>query len=183
MARWEHELRTLVAARGPALVGYAYALCRNRHEAEDLVQEAFVKVYARFRSPALRAGSTEHPLDHDGGPANPEGYVRRTILHLYLDGTERRRTAAERGHLVATGDLAGAPASGVVIRADVAAALGTLTRQERACTVLRYYEDLTVPQVAAALGVAEGTAKRYLSDAAGKLRGLLAPPAERTTLR
>ena len=183
MARWEHELRTLVATRGPALVGYAYALCRDRHEAEDLVQDALVKVYSRFRNPALRSVPTALPLDLDGGPANPEGYVRRAILHHYLDTTERRRGLADRSRLVAGSDVVRAPASGIVIRADVAAALAALSPKERACTVLRYYEDLTVPQVAVALGVAEGTAKRYLSDAAGKLRSLLGTTGERTATR
>ena len=52
---------------------------------------------------------------------------------------------------------------------DVRAALAALPPQERACVVLRFYDDLTVPQIAAQLRLAEGTVKRYLSDASGKL--------------
>ena len=40
--------------------------------------------------------------------------------------------------------------------------------------MLRYFDDLTVPQIAASLGIAEGTVKRYLADASGRLAGLLA---------
>ena len=52
---------------------------------------------------------------------------------------------------------------------DVRRALQELAPRERACIVLRYFDDLTVPQIAASLGIAEGTVKRYLADASGKL--------------
>src|SRR5665647_2421787 len=47
MAAWEQSLQELVRTRGTALVGYAYLLCGDRREAEDLVQDALVKTYAR----------------------------------------------------------------------------------------------------------------------------------------
>src|SRR5665647_3079412 len=49
MAAWEQSLQELVRTRGTALVGYAYLLCGDRREAEDLVQDALVKTYARSR--------------------------------------------------------------------------------------------------------------------------------------
>src|SRR5665647_1403854 len=49
MAAWEQSLQELVRTRGTALVGYAYLLCGDRREAEDLVQDALVKTYARGR--------------------------------------------------------------------------------------------------------------------------------------
>jgi RNA polymerase sigma-70 factor (ECF subfamily) len=48
----------------------------------------------------------------------------------------------------------------------------------RAAVVLRYFEDLTIPQVAEYMGLATGTVKRYLSDAAAALRDVLAVPTE-----
>jgi RNA polymerase sigma-70 factor (ECF subfamily) len=56
---------------------------------------------------------------------------------------------------------------------DVRAALADLPPRERACTVLRFYDDLTVAQIAAQLGLAEGTVKRYLADASARLAGVL----------
>ncbi len=50
-----------------------------------------------------------------------------------------------------------------------------LSPRQRACVVLRYYRDLPVAQVAAALGVGEGTVKRYLSEAMTRLAARLSP--------
>jgi len=75
----------------------------------------------------------------------------------------------------------------VGLATDVEKALAELPPRERACIVLRYFDDLTVPQVARHLGIADGTAKRYLADASARLAVALgtdtpdidAPPAVR----
>lgn len=54
-----------------------------------------------------------------------------------------------------------------------ARALADLPPRERACTVLRFYDDLTVSQIAAQLGLADGTVKRYLADASARLAEVL----------
>jgi len=172
MSRWEDELAELARARGRALVGYAYVLCGDQRLAEDLVQDALVKVFAR-----LRRGGTDRPGVHplDGGGTS-EAYVRRAILTLFLDEHRRRKRWAAARPLVATADRVRGAASGATARADVAAALGRLAPRERACVVLRYLEDLTVPQVAEQLGLAQGTVKRYLADATATLRDVLHVP-------
>ncbi len=48
----------------------------------------------------------------------------------------------------------------------------TLPPRERACVVLRYLEDMPVASVAAELGIAVGSVKRYLSDGIARLRTL-----------
>ena len=59
-------------------------------------------------------------------------------------------------------------------------ALRSLPPRQRACVVLRYHEDLPVAEVAAMIGVAEGTVKRYLSEAMSHMaRGCPAPEADR----
>lgn len=166
MAAWEQSLKDLVRTRGPALVGYAYLLCGDRREAEDLVQDALVKTFARGR-----LGTR---------PDSMEAYVRRAILSTFLDGFRRRKRWAAVRHLVATDDVAPARDGAVGDRVDVRAALDGLPPRERACVVLRYYEDLTVARIADALSLSEGAVKRYLSDGVRRLETVLGPVATRT---
>jgi RNA polymerase sigma factor (sigma-70 family) len=159
---WEDELGTLARERGPALVGYAYLLTGDLPAAEDLVQEGLVRTFSR-----RRAGADIGWL---------EAYVRRTILNVYLDAYRRRTFRAGVAHLVTheTG-LGPAPDAVAAERTDVHAALGCLSPRERACMVLRHYEDLTVPEIARRLALSEGAVKRYLSDAGRRLVPLLTP--------
>ncbi|MCL2594374.1 MAG: sigma-70 family RNA polymerase sigma factor [Promicromonosporaceae bacterium] len=179
MSRWDGELATLVAKRGRALIGYAYALCGDFPQAEDLVQDALVKTFAKPRS--LRATNPEAiivPLHEDGAEIPPtigtEAYVRRAILTLYLDTYRRSARWRQRRHLVAEAGIVRSPETAATASADVAAALANLTPQERAAIVLRHYEDLTISEIALAMNLAEGTVKRYLSDAQATLRDVLA---------
>jgi len=77
------------------------------------------------------------------------------------------------------------PMHAVEAGSEVQAALATLAPRVRACVVLRFFDDLTVPQIARQLGIAEGTVKRYLSDAQAQLAlalGPLDPEVETTTV-
>lgn len=162
MADADDTLAVLARDRGRALFGYAYLLAGDAHLAEDLVQDALVRTFARRRS-----GFT---------PDDAEAYVRRAILTAFLDGARRRGRWAAVRHLVgSTSEAVRDPASGVGTGLDVRAALATLAPQERAAAVLRWCEDLTVPEVAARMGLADGTVKRYLSTAGRKLEALLGP--------
>ena len=168
MDGWEQGLDDLVRRRGPALVGYAYLLSGDRREAEDLVQDALVKAFSRGRS-GIQAASIE-------------AYVRRTVLNTYVDGYRRRRRWAAVRHLVAPDGPAAAPDAGVAERMAVAQALRSLSPRERACVVLRFYDDLTVAGIADALSLSQGAVKRYLSDGVHRLEALLGPlPQARAT--
>ncbi|GAB3162176.1 SigE family RNA polymerase sigma factor [Myceligenerans halotolerans] len=172
-AGWDAELTELVTHRGGALVSYAFVLAGDRREAEDLVQDALVKVYSKFRRPRPAGTAGMATLDVTVPVRNIEGYVRRTILTLFLDGYRRRRRWFGVHHLLGADESvrgADVPASA---RVDVSAALKQLSPRQRACVVLRYYEDLTVPQIAAELRIAEGTVKRHLHAAMPALRTLL----------
>lgn len=155
------ELLTRVAReRGRDLVAYAYLFTGDLTSAQDLVQDAFVKVFGRFRA------------GYDATSA--EAYTRRTIATLYVDGYRRKRRYAVLEPLLAD---ASSYESDVAATLDVRTALAQLSRQERACVVLRYFADRTVPEVARELHLAEGTVKRYLSHATHKLETLLGPLA------
>jgi DNA-directed RNA polymerase specialized sigma24 family protein len=183
---WHEDLETLAAQRGSVLVGYAYTLCGDIRQAEDLVQEALVKYCSRLVRPGGRRGATApgmRTVPLDGQQHRPqrqtvefaEAYVRRMVLNLYLDGWRRRKKWADIEPRVATDDRVKFPDSGITARADVVLALARLSPRQRACVVLRYFEDMTIEQVAETLGNAPGTVKRHLHDALHVLRDVLEP--------
>jgi RNA polymerase sigma-70 factor (sigma-E family) len=158
--QWERVVTELVAHRGDALLRYAALLCGDRDDAADLVQEALVKTFGRLRN--------------GFGVESAEAYVRRVILNTHLDGG-RRRTRWRRVaplEYVPEQRESDAPASDA--RLDLHAELGKLTPRERACLVLRYYDDLKVDDIASTLGLSSGTVKRYLSDGLAKMAIALA---------
>ncbi|MFE7504793.1 sigma factor-like helix-turn-helix DNA-binding protein [Promicromonospora sp. NPDC057488] len=183
---WHEDLETLATERGGALVGYAYTLCGDVRQAEDLVQEALVRYCSRLVRPGGRGGRATSgmrtvPLDGAGAADGagrsaryPEAYVRRTVLNLYLDGWRRNKKWADIAPRVAVEDVR-FPDSGVTARADIVHALTRLPPRQRACVVLRYFEDQTIAQVADSMGTAPGTVKRYLHDALRTLRDVLEP--------
>ena len=157
MAAWEQVLDEVVRTRRAALVGYA-CLFASPSEAEDLVQEALVRTFARRRS------FTD--------PFAAEGYVRAAVRTAFLDGTRRRKAWRSREHLFVADDVR-SPEAGVTAGIDVGAALRELSPRERTCTVLRYFDDMPVGDIAAELGLSEGAVRRYLADAVAKLRARL----------
>ncbi|MEV0949759.1 sigma-70 family RNA polymerase sigma factor [Promicromonospora sp. NPDC050249] len=183
---WHEDLETLAAQRGSVLVGYAYTLCGDVRQAEDLVQEALVRYCSRLVRPGGRRGAAAsgmHTVSLDEQQGRPqrqavefaEAYVRRMVLNLYLDGWRRRKRWADIEPRVATDDRVKFPDSGITARADVVLALARLSPRQRACVVLRYFEDMTIDQVAETLGNAPGTVKRHLHDAMRVLRDVLEP--------
>jgi RNA polymerase sigma factor (sigma-70 family) len=152
VADWVQTMTELTHARGGALKRYAFLLCGNDADADDLVQEALVRAFAR---PGRR------------GADEAEAYVRRILLNRFLK--MRPLLRVEDRELDQTAALA--------TQTDVRAALAGLSPRQRACAVLRYYEDFTIPQIAAALGCTPGTVKRHLSEAHSRLAGALADPS------
>ena len=159
----DDTLGVLARERGRALFGYAYLLTGDRGTAEDLVQDGLVRTFSR-----LRAGTDV---------VHAEAYVRAAILRLHLDAMRRRgRWSAVRHLLHVPGDeTVRDPAAAVATGSAVHDALATLAPQERVAVVLRHVEDLTVPDVAAQMGLAVGTVKRYLSTGSAKLAQRLGP--------
>jgi RNA polymerase sigma-70 factor (ECF subfamily) len=150
MAEWLTDMERLVRERERALLGYAYVVCGNPVMAQDLVQDALVKVFSR-----PRAG-----LSFDA----TEAYVRRAITTLYVDQYRRQQRWSKVQHLFGAPDKGEEHAQYTEVSADIAKALAELPPRVRACVVLRFFDDLTVPDIAHSLGLAEGSVKRYLSD-------------------
>src|SRR5205814_1929218 len=105
---------------------------------------------------------------------DPDAYVRRVLVNVYLSA-RRRRWHGE----YATGVLPDSPSGGdefasVDLRDAVARALSTLGRRQRAVLVLRYFNDLSETQVAAAMDCSVGTVKSQSAKALAKLRVALA---------
>jgi RNA polymerase sigma-70 factor (sigma-E family) len=150
-------------ARSAALFRAAYLMVGDHGLAEDLLQEALTKTYVAW--PRLR----------DVG--NAEAYTRKAITTTAISWWRRKSWQAEKPR----GDLPEQPTRGHSPDRDLAerdwlwAELQKLPPKQRAAIVLRYYEDLTEAQTAAALGCSVGTVKSQVSTGLKRLRDRLGP--------
>lgn len=150
------DFRDYVVARSPALLRTAYLVTGDRGEAEDLLQEALLRL-----SRVWQRVSGSDSLD---------AYVRRTMVNLRTSRWRRRRV-----HTVTVDELpehqrAADDATRISDRDEMWLALATLPPRMRAVLVLRFYEDLTEAETAAALECSIGTVKSQSSRALDKLR-------------
>ncbi|MFF5081932.1 SigE family RNA polymerase sigma factor [Actinoplanes sp. NPDC000266] len=148
----EAEFNAFVAERGQVLLRIAHALTGDRRTAEDLVQGALAKAYARW------------PRIH----GDAEAYVRRIIYNDRVSGWRR----AGHGREVPMADVPDRPGAehDVAERLALREALLSLPARQRAVLVLRYLEDRTVEETAEVLGCRPGTVASQASRALAKLR-------------
>ena len=133
----------------------AYLLTADRRLAEDLTQEAFARVFGRFRD--MR------------DPNSFESYLRRTVVNLANSHFRRARTEREwlaRQPRIERTHEDPDPAE----RDAMWSVLQILPPQQRAAIVLRFYEDLSEQQIADALRCPLGTVKSLLSRGLVRLR-------------
>jgi RNA polymerase sigma-70 factor (sigma-E family) len=146
------ELYTANAQRAGRL---AYFLVGDRELAQDLVQEAFLKVFARW-------GNMRQP---DSFAA----YLNRTIVNLAHKA--HRRRDVERRYLDKQPRLeAVAPTRDYETADELWRQLQLLPQRQRTAIVLRYYEDLTENQAAEAMGCSETAIASLVQRALGALR-------------
>ncbi|MFF0342912.1 SigE family RNA polymerase sigma factor [Kribbella sp. NPDC004875] len=145
------------AARHAALYRYTYLLTGDRGLAEDLLQEALIKLYVAW--PRIRAGT------------GVEAYVRRVITNTAISWWRRKAWRSERPNDDVPEQLA--PGDDPDARMWLWAEILRLPVRQRAAVVLRYYEDLTEPQTAEILGCSVGTVKSQVTAALKKLRARL----------
>ena len=148
------EFSDFYAASFRRLVGHLYAMTGDRAEAQDAVQEAFV-----------RAWSHRGQLDRDGAP---EAWVRATAWRIAVSRWHRAR----RGRLLLRSPPAPQVADGPTPdRVAFIDALRKVPGEQRRALVLYYVCDLSVAQIAAETGVPDGTVKARLARG----RAALAP--------
>jgi RNA polymerase sigma-70 factor (sigma-E family) len=155
----DEAIAALFVALYPKLVRTGYSLAGDWALAEELAQEAFMRLWRRWRW--IR--------DPETAPA----YLYRTVVNLG-NSTIRRRALERRVASFRTEQPTGPDP---VADLDLRRAISALTPRKRACVVLRYLVGLTEAQTAQILGVSPGTVKSQTHKALRQLREYLAEPA------
>ena len=154
---YEREYIDFVTAQLPALKRLAFMLCGDDQRADDLVQESLTKLYVSWEN-AREA-------------RNLEGYVRKVLIHRYID--ETRRPWYRVRLFASLPDVRPAVDSGSEDRTVLRTALASLPPGQRAVLVLRFLCDMSVTDVSELLGHSEGTVRSQTSHGLVKLRRLL----------
>ena len=161
MPRSHEEFEEFARARTPQLYRSAWMLCGDAHRAEDLVQETLAKVFVRWHRPL--AGAID----------NPAAYAHTALVRTCISA-QRRRSNHERPteHLPEQADH-GRELGGAATRLTLAAALERLAPLDRAVLVMRYLDDTSVADTAAALGVTPQAVRNRTLRALDRLRAVL----------
>jgi len=156
----------IVRAHSGRVFRLAYRLTGNQHDAEDLTQEVFVRV---FRSLATYT------------PGTFEGWLHRITTNLFLDGARRRQRIRFEGlgddaeHRLAGTEQSPAQAwDDSHLDGDIQAALLALPPDYRAAVVLCDIEGFSYEEIAATMGVKLGTVRSRIHRGRAQLRAALA---------
>ena len=153
------RLAELYAASAPRAVRLAYLLTGDRGLAEDIAQDAFIRVAGR--------------LAHLRSPGAFDAYLRSAVVNLSKNHFRRR--ALERGYLQrhrTTPQVPG-PESSVADRQAVMGALAALPPKQRAAIVLRYYEDQPEGVIADLLRCRPATVRSLVARGLATMRDVL----------
>jgi RNA polymerase sigma-70 factor (sigma-E family) len=155
----EAEFTAFVVAHERGLRRMAFLICRDRHRAEDIVQNVLVRLFQRW----ARIERREDLL----------AYARRAVANAAIDEKRRPWRREQLGH-----DDVDVPSSprdqNRHDQSDAAlAALDCLSPRQRAVIVLRYVEDLDVETTARVLGITPGTVKSQAARGLATLRAAM----------
>lgn len=151
------RLEELYAVQVAPLQRLAFLLTGNHHLAEDIAQQAFVKLYQRF-------------FDLRDASALP-AYLRKTVVNLAR--THHRRQRREREHLKAHDpDRGAATQPNLEDRDLMIQTISNLPYRQRAAIVLRFYEDLSEHQAAEVMNCSPAAMKSLTARAMASLRGM-----------
>ena len=168
-SQWDADtaLEQLYAAHWRRLVRLSVLLVRDPGTAEEIVQDAFVAVHARWRR--LR------------DPDLALAYLRQTVVNRSRSAL-RHRGVVSRHLASATAPPVSPPADRSALAADrratVLEALQGLPRRQREVLALRYYLELSEAEIADTLGISRGAVKSHASRGAAALRDKLADHLE-----
>jgi len=146
------------AAHYRGLTVQLYAYFGDRQEAQDVVQEAFCRAYARWS----RISRYDDPV----------AWVRRVAWNLARSRTRRVRTALRYAPMLHRRDPAPEPSPD---RVALATALATLPARHRRAAIQHYVADLPIDEIAHEAGVPVGTVKSWLHRARSVLAAQLTP--------
>ena len=163
--------RQLVERHSQPLFRVAYRMTGNQHDADDVVQEAFLRAYRQIHSFEERA--------------NFGTWLHRITVNCALDLLRSRgRIDKHYGGDPETAEMTGAAKSepeqhrlliSAELREQVAAAMERLTGNERTAFVLRHFEGMPVEEIGRTLGIQVNAAKHTIFRAVRKLRESLEP--------
>lgn len=153
----EAEFTDFARTAMPDLYRTASLLCRDRHRAEDLVQEALTRVFARWST----------TID------NPAAYAQTTLTRTWIS-QQRRRSTHERP--MDRLPEHPAPAPDDALRLTLLDALAGLDPVDRVIVVLRHLDDVPTAEVAHRVGMTEVAVRARLMRALRKLRVVLDLP-------
>jgi RNA polymerase sigma-70 factor (ECF subfamily) len=164
--------RVLVEKHSRNVFRLAFRMTRNEEDAEDVVQETFLKAYRN--------------LDRFAGRSEFSTWVHSIAANCALDLIRRRAPREERKQPLETETLEAAANSasperalfGSEVGSQVARSLDRLTVMERSAFVLRHFEGRTIAEISRTLGVRSGAAKNCVFRAVAKLRRDLGSLAE-----
>lgn len=137
------------ASHWDGAVRLAYLLCSSTDAAEEIAQEAFVRVHLKWER-----------IDH------PPAYLRKAIVNKCRDGFRRRARWDARVHLLA--DAASVEPDGLTV--ELLNALECLPARQRAAIVLRYWGGLDEHEIAITLGVQDNTVRTLVHRGIQRLR-------------
>lgn len=152
----ENQFDRFYADSFARLVGQIYAMCGNLAEAQDCVQEAFIRAWDHRRS-----------LDQSG---HPEAWVRTTAYRLSVSRWRKARRAFRQPDRALEPVLSTEPTPD---RVAIAAALEQLPADQRRAIVLYHLCDMSVAEIADEVGSPTGTVKARLSRGRTRLAQLL----------
>ena len=137
------------------VVALVAAMVGDRHQAEDITQEAYARALTRWSRIA------RYDL--------PEAWVRRVALRLTIDSGRRMRRAASLSALLAAGQRGRGQPRDPLAATALSVALMRLPLPQRQVLVLYYLADLPVDEIARDFGVSVGTVRTRLAAARHRL--------------
>lgn len=160
------DWQTIVEEHSDRVYRLALRLTGNRHDAEDLTQEVFVRVFRSL---------------HTYTPGTFEGWLHRITTNLFLDQARRKQRirfdalSDERAaRLASTAAQPDAALADQVFDDDVTQALAALPPDFRAAVVLCDVEGLSYEEIAEILGAKLGTVRSRIHRGRSMLRAALA---------